>query len=102
MLPLKFFQLLMTTLNVSQANMKHAPTERVSLWLVSNRSIVHFLSVVRLNDCNIDASYLLNYTEEDQIDPLKRNAFPGPILELLTSHSMIELDLSNNPLFIMQ
>ena len=74
--------------------MVHAPNEKVALWLISHRYIRDSLNIVRLTNCNIDASYLLNYWEGGQ-------EYVGPIIELLRSDSISLLDLSNNPLFIL-
>ncbi len=92
----------------------------MALWLISHRHLIDSLSVVRLNDCNIDASYLLPSADGD--------VFDGPIIQMLKSTSLRRvpkesmassqqsivrllftpsstsvrvLDLKNNPLFIL-
>lgn len=80
--------------------MKYATSEKVAMWLISHKNIVHNLNIVRLHDCEIDASYLMGITWEVYTDGRKVPR-RGPIVELMSSHHMVELDLSNNPLFVL-
>ncbi|GAX81586.1 hypothetical protein CEUSTIGMA_g9014.t1 [Chlamydomonas eustigma] len=80
-----------STKNIA-TNVSQIPTELVALWLISDIHVVDSITIVRLNDCNIDASYMLPTHDQGY-------TFVGPLVELLKSKTLKILDLNKNPLF---